>query len=353
MPLPAPPDLLRALQSFIKSIEATGNAAPWLFVLIFVAASVLMIWRLEAMSASGFEGTVLGTLVMPYCSGVGNLIFAFMLGIDGGPGTEVMTNSLTNNVTNMTLILGVPALIWGLRLKPEAVAKKKKGKDKGGKQDQVHEINRLSLLLTLSAVLFFAGATWALARDGKLDRNDGFVLVGLFAFWQCIHVFDVLKNNVRQNRSFSWSLPFNLVLLGVGAYAIYVSLDWLVPWISKRSSGLISKDFLGVLTGWLMVLPNAILAIYYGWRGQPETTYTSQVGDGHICIPLCIGIYALYRPLNVPAFFEPALLILLGATVVHLLFVMVLGRLPRLMGLALILAYGGFLYLIFYRNLLR
>ena len=32
----------------------------------------------------GFEGTVLGTLVMPYCSGMGNLIFAFILGQTGG-----------------------------------------------------------------------------------------------------------------------------------------------------------------------------------------------------------------------------------------------------------------------------
>jgi cation:H+ antiporter len=334
------------LQTFIKSIESTGAAAPWLFVLIFMAASVLMIWRLEAMSEGGFEGTVLGTLVMPYCSGVGNLIFAFMLGINGGPGAEVMTNSLVNNVTNMTLILGVPALIWGLRLKPEAAAKKKKGKEngKGGKQEQVHQINRLSLLLTLSAVMFFAGATWALAGDHKLDRNDGMVLVGLFVFWQCFHVFEVLKSNVRQNRSFTWSLPINLALLGVGAYAIYISLDWLVPWITRKSSGFVSAKYLGWLTGWLMVLPNAILAIYYGWRGQPEVTYSSQVGDGHICIPLCVGIYALYRPLTVPAFFETALLILLAATAVHFLFVAVLGRLPRFMGLVMILGYGWFLY---------
>jgi len=42
-----------------------------------------MIWRLEAMNASGVEGTVLGTLVMPYCSGLGNLVFAFLLGAKG------------------------------------------------------------------------------------------------------------------------------------------------------------------------------------------------------------------------------------------------------------------------------
>jgi hypothetical protein len=38
------------------------------------------------------------------------------------------------------------------------------------------------------------------------------------------------------------------------------------------------------------------------------------------------------------------MLILLGATLVHFLFVVVFGRLPRIAGLALILAYGYFLW---------
>lgn len=299
-----------------------------------------MIWRLEVMNESGFEGTVLGTLVMPYCSGIGNLVFAFLLGRSGGPGAEVMTNALVNNVTNMTLILGLPTVLWGLRLMPDAAPKKKKAKEAG----KTHQLNRLALLLTLTAVLFFTGVVWALGRDGKLDRNDGLVLVGLFLFWQCFHVFDVLKSNVRQNKSFDWMLPVNLALLGVGAFAVYVSLEWLVPWLLEKNKGFISAKYLGWLSGWLMVLPNAMLALYYGWRGRPEVTYSSQVGDGHICIPLCVGIYALYAPLNVPAFFESAVVILLAATGVHVLFVVLLGRLPRLVGLGLIAGYGWFLY---------
>jgi len=43
---------------------------------------------------------------------MGNLIFAFILGRNGGSGADVMTNSLVNNVTNMTLVLGLPAILW-------------------------------------------------------------------------------------------------------------------------------------------------------------------------------------------------------------------------------------------------
>jgi cation:H+ antiporter len=330
-------------------IEVHSVYPPGMFLALFIVASFLMIWRLEVMSGRGFEGTVLGTLVMPYCSGLGNLIFAVILGRNGGSGADVMMNSLVNNVTNMTLVLGLPAVLWGIRVLPAgkaggrgsaSKASPKKNKESG----KTHELNRLSLLLTLTAVLFFTGVVWAMGRKGRLDFNDGLVLVGLFLFWQCFHIFEVLKSNVRQGKSLGWTLPLDLALLGVGAYGIYLSTDWLVNWISHIHTGFISVKYLGWLSGWLMVLPNALLAFYYGWRGQPETVYASQVGDAHVSIPLCVGIYALYHTMVLTSFFHMGMFILLGATLVHFFCVALFGQLPRLVGYLLIAAYGVFLW---------
>jgi len=327
------------VQQFIASIEGTGHWAPWLFLLLFIVASFLMIWRLEAMSDDGFEGTVLGTLVMPYCSGIGNLVFAFLLGMDRGPGSAVVENCFVNNVTNMTLLIGLPSLIWSMSVAGGGGEGGKKGSGRSGVK-RAAQLNRLSLLLTLVAVLFFTGATWALARDGKLDFGDGLVLVGLFLFWQSFHVFDVLKTNVRQGRAFSWMLPVNLVLLLLGALLIYLSTDWLVGWSGENE--FVSRR-LGWLSGWLMVLPNALLAFYYGWRGKPEVIYSSQVGDGHICIPLCLGIYALFNTLTVPALLETGVVILGAATLLHITCVLVFGALPRMVGVLLVVGYLIFL----------
>jgi cation:H+ antiporter len=322
----------------ISNIESAGLATPWFFLGLFLAASLLMIWRLEAMSGNGFEGTVLGTLIMPYCSGIGNLIFAVLLGTRGGAGVEVMTNCLVNNVTNLTLLIGLPAVLWGLTVVPE----KKSGKKKAG--NPAPQLNRLSLLLTMAAVIFFTSVTWALARDGKINFSDGLVLVGLFLFWQCIHVFEVMKNNIRQNKSLSPMIMFDLLLLGIGAFGVYISIDWLVEWLSTIKTGFISGKQIGWLSGWLMVMPNALLALYYGWKRRAEVIYSSQIGDGHICIPLCIGLFALFRPISIPEFFDTSALILVGSTMVHFIFVGLFGRLPRFMGFALIGAYGVFLY---------
>jgi cation:H+ antiporter len=331
------------LNSFVTWIEHQGAWAPALFVALFIGTSLLMIWALEAMNAGGLEGTVIGTLITPYCTGIGNLLVAFIVGRDGGPGGEVMTNSLVNNVTNMTLLIGLPAIFWSMNVMPQNAAAKGK-KKKRGNQNRVHEINRLSLLLTLSAVLFFTGAVWALARDGSLNFNDGLVLVGLFLFWQLFHVYDVLKSNVQKNKSLEWILLLYLGLLAAAAYAQYLSIDWLDQWLRHRNSGFFSAKNIGWLSGWLCALPNGLLAIYYGWRGNPEIVYTSQVGDGHICIPLCVGIFAMFHTFTVPAVFQNGMYVLLGATLVHMFCVLVFGQLPRLVGIILVAAYGIFLY---------
>src|SRR5205823_7607580 len=117
-----------------------------------------------------------GTLVMPYCSGIGNLIFAFLIGTKGASGSEVLTNSLVNNVTNLTLVLGLPAVIWNMNLFPQSKSKKKK-RNKEDNQKQEREVNRLSLLLTLTAALFFTGATWVVGKDGKIDAVEGVTLI--------------------------------------------------------------------------------------------------------------------------------------------------------------------------------
>ncbi len=328
---------------FPDFIDSLGLANPWTYLVLFLAASLLMMWRLEAMLDHGLEGTALGTLVMPYCTGLGNLLFVYIVLARREPVGEVLTNCLVNNVTNLTLVLGLPALLWGLVVVP-GWSPARGGRASRGRLRVAQQINRLSLLLTLTAVVFFTGAVWVLGQNGRLDWVDGLLLVGLFLFWQCFQVFDVLKHNVRQKRSFALAFYLDVAVVLVCAYAVYVSLDWLVAWLSHQHAGFISARHLGWLSGWLMVVPNALPAFYWGWKRRADVVYSSQVGDGHICIPLAVGLCALVRPVPVPAFFESSLLLLLGAAALHIVFLLAFGGLPRWAGWLFAAAYGWFLY---------
>ena len=323
------------MQPLSDLINTMDIAHPVTFTVTFLLASWLMIWRLEAILNHGLEGTALGTLIVPYCSGLGNLVFVFILWRSDGPPVEIMVNSLVNNVTNLTLLLALPALIWPLHV---VVGKGSRTKL------QEQRLSRLALMLTLTAVLFFTGLTWALGRDGVLDRGDGLALIGLFFFWQSFQVFDVLKNNLRHNNRFGWGFYFDLLLIGAGGWVIYESLDALVAQLSAADSGFFRAEHLGWITGWLLVLPNALLAFYYAWKKRADIVYSSQIGDGHICIPLCLGLFAVLRPVPVPDFFTTALYLLGGAVIAHGICLLTVGRLPRWVAGVLIAAYVGFVY---------
>jgi cation:H+ antiporter len=314
-------------------------ANPLALVAIFVMSSLLMIWRLQAMENKGFEGTVLGTLIMPYCSGFANLIFAYVMSRSGGNGRAVIENCIVNNVTNLTLILGLAAILCS----PAAASRTTSGRATKRQSDDFR-LNRLDLLFTLIAVFLFTGTLWALAKNGVLDFYDGLVLVGLFLFWQVLHVFEILKNNVRKNRTFHWSIAIDVLLIVASAYGIYLSVDHLVTWVSNSENRFLGTANLGWLSGALMVLPNAFLALYYARIGRQDIVVSSQVGDGHICIPMCVGLYALFDPIVVPEFFETSIIILLGAGAVHFLSIALLGRLPRAMGWFLLGGYAFFLF---------
>jgi cation:H+ antiporter len=326
------PDVMEIVHEVITSL---GSWAPYVCIALFLLASLLVVWRLEVLSGQGVEGTVLGTIFMPFCSGMGNIVFAVVLALNRGDGEDVLVNCLFNNVTNLTLLIGLPVLIWSMasipRRKSQAAVRE-------------HKMGRLSLALNLVAVFFFSLFAWLLATDGKLSRMDGAALLALFVFWQCFHLYDVKKTNLLKKKRYPGTLPVEVVLLLLGAFVIYVSTDWLVQWFQSLDSRSVPPRLLGWASGVLMVLPNALLAFYYGFRNRMDVVYTSQSGDAHICIPLCIGIFAAFRAIPAGPFLDKALLILMGLSLVHLLFVVVLGRLPRLVAVLFLVAFALFLW---------
>jgi cation:H+ antiporter len=338
-------------------INQLGAFAPLMALVFFFLASSLMIWRLGILENKGMEGTVLGTLVMPYCSGLSNIIFALLLGLKHGEGKLVWENCIVNNATNLTLLIGIPALISALVIIPSKNNKKAKGsKDskkkskskgndkKGGAVGEHFRINRLSLLLTLMAVIFFTGALWALSFDKVIDQSDAWVLIGLFVFWQIFQVFDIVKYNISKKHNLNLFIFVDILMILLAGYVMFESIDWLLGWVMSLGDGFFGNGGLGWLSGWLMVVPNAMMSLYYTFKKRPEIAYSSQIGDGHICIPLCIGIFALFENIRVPDFFEYGLLLIGGAAVVHLVFMMLFGRLPRVIGGLLVVSYGWFVY---------
>jgi cation:H+ antiporter len=291
------------------------------------------------MSQRGVEGTVLGTVFMPLFSGLGNLMLVFVVLRRFGPAEEVAVNCVVNNLTNLTLLIALPALIWGLDMRFFM-----HNHNSLEESMEVSSLRRLSLKLTTLAMIFFTGAVYTLGRDGVLDQNDGIVLVGLFFFWQAFHVYEVKKEAVRGAQPWGPGIILDLILIAIGSLATLVSVDGIVASIMTAEIPMVGGETLGLLTGWLMVLPNAILAFYYAKRRKPEVVYSSQIGDGHICIPLCLGLFALNRDLPITGEVSEGLILILAGAAVHLYCLLVHHRLPAIVATALLAGYGYFVY---------
>lgn len=315
------------IHSFISMF---GVLAPFLCLVLFCASNLLVVWRLEELSKQGVEGTVLGTIFMPFCSGMGNIVFAVVLARQAGRGEDVLINCLFNNITNLTLLIGLPALLWSM----DGVSRKR-----GQKESREFSVGRLSLSLNLVAAFFFALFLRAMAADFIISQADGLMLIALFIFWQCFHIYDVKKTNLLQKKKYPKTLGVDVVLLLVGALAIFISTDWLVQWFGRLDSKLLPPSMLGWASGVLMVLPNALLAFYYGSRNRMDVVYTSQAGDAHICIPFCVGLFAVFHPIVGGVFLQQALFILMGLCALHLIFIIIFGRLPRWFAAIFVIAF--------------
>ena len=326
-------DAVRTHPILVHTLAWMTTPGIWQLLLCFFASSLLMIFRLNAVEKNGFEGTLIGTLVMPYFSGFPNLCFAWILIRKNGSGSLVLENCLVNNITNLTLVLGIPAIVWGINLY------RVKHQEKTDTR-----INHLSLLLSILALIFFSLAVFLVARDGRITAFDGMLLVGIFLFWQLYHVFDVLKNNTRLNRRIKKRVLIDFAIIALCAWGVFASVDHLITWIQTHGKGFFSSANLGFLSGILMVIPNALLAIYYAAANRSEIAYSSQIGDCHICIPLCLGLFAIFSPISVSPEFFTALFVLIAAASGHLILTLVSGRLPRFAGLAFTGLYVFFLY---------
>lgn len=319
--------------SFYPVLHLLFTPGWWQLLLCFLTCSALMIFSLNAVEKNGFEGTLVGTLVMPYFSGFPNFCFAWILARSGSGGTLVLENCLVNNVSNLTLVTALPAILWGLCLSNgrETLSRDMK-------------ISLLSILLSILALGLFSLALFFVSMDGQIGSTDGILLLGFFLFWQLFHVFEVLKNNTRKQRQIKKRIVMDLILIGLCAWGIFSSIDSLIHWVSLHGKGFFSKSNLGLLSGLLMVVPNAFLALYYSAVNRSDIAYSSQIGDCHICIPLCIGIFAIFSPIRVPSTFETAIFIIIGASAGHFFFIALTKRLPRFAGVILIFLYAVFLY---------
>lgn len=290
---------------------------------------------LAALGGSGFLKGMLGaaallrlpnmlvaTTLAAFATSSPEMAVSSMAALSGKPGIG-LGDALGSNVVNVGLILGIALLFSPLKAR-------------------FGESKRDFLLALAVPVL-----TLLLAIDGTLSRQDGILLLALFATWMTLvtrqaiaHRRDTPVNSEQEiGAARAWLLLlaglFSLILAGrlfvSGASGIATSLG-LHPYI-------IGATLVAVGTS----LPELVTVLLSRFRGHDDVGLGTLLGSNLFNGLAVVGVAVTIHPIRAPLS-EVGVAVVFGVLTV-LLVVSRSGTIPRIRGLLLIAAYGIFIFM--------
>ncbi|WP_339720046.1 calcium/sodium antiporter [uncultured Paraglaciecola sp.] len=304
----------------------------------------ILIWSAErfihgaAFTANyyGISPLFVGMFIIGFGTSAPEIIVSIFAALQGSGGLA-LGNAFGSNITNITLVVGVTALLSPIMVKSDIVRKE------------------LPILL---GVTFFV--VWQLL-DLELSHDDAFALLGIFVLliswssWQALKLpKDQLGEEVANELTSSHSeLKPHLIWLVVGLVILIVSskiLVWGAVEVAQYfnvSDVIIGLTIVGIGTS----LPELMSSIIAVRKNEHELAIGNVVGSNLFNSLAVIGIAGIIQPVQLDAtFLYRDALIMLAVTIALLIFCLGIkgpGKISRFEGLALVLCFLGYnLYLV-------
>ena len=276
----------------------------------------------------GISPLFIGMFIIGFGTSAPEIIVSVFAAMQGNGGLA-LGNAIGSNITNITLVVGITAVLSPIVVKSDIVRKE------------------LPILL---AVTFFA--VWQLF-DLELSHDDAFALLGIFivliswSVWQTLKTPDdeLGKNTAGEEANTPAQLKPHLFWLFVGLIALIVSSRVLV-WGSVEvaqyfqvSDVIIGLTIIGIGTS----LPELIASIIAVRKNEHELAIGNIVGSNLFNTLAVVGIAGIIQPVQLTAeFLYRDGLLMLGVTVALLVFCLGIrgpGKVTRLEGAALVLCF--------------
>lgn len=288
----------------------------------------------------GMPALLIGIVVIGFGTSAPEMIVSASSALNGSPGIA-LGNAYGSNITNIALILGLTALIKPLLVSSEVLKK---------------ELPILMAVTLLSAYLVY---------DANVTRTDAIILLAVFAVYMAWTIFSAMKSkndalsadvNAELESQTQMSLGKSILWLMIGLALLVISSQFLV-WGAVEVA-----KFFGVsdlVIGLTIVavgtsLPELASSIAAARKGEVDLALGNIIGSNLFNTLTVVGIAGAIEPMQVaPEVFSRDMVIMSGLTL--LLFVMGInlfrraegGRINRLEGLLLFLAYVGYNFYLF------
>jgi len=245
-------------------------------LIIFKAAEIIVGQAQKLIENKNFPLPVVGILLLPIITGLPNL-FVAISSILHGVTEFVYLNNIGNTIGNLTLVIGITALL--------------------GKKFTIRKIalvKRDALFLTVSTLI-----TIFLMADGELSSLDGLALVLVFSFY----VFNLNREETKvfqakkiQTVKVLFFIVFSLALMFIGTELLVSGAKEIIEMTS------LSTTFVGVVIISLATLiPEASIMILAARKGKIGLAFSNLVGDSLVSIPLIVGLIAIFFPMTIDA----------------------------------------------------
>ncbi|MBR2574454.1 MAG: calcium/sodium antiporter [Loktanella sp.] len=269
----------------------------------------------------GVAPMIVGAVVVGFGTSTPELLVSLQAALGGQPGIAI-GNVVGSNIANILLVLGMAAIIGPLVL--------------------TFAEFRKDLLWMAGAVLILPYAFWS----GEVSLVEGLVLMGALAVYLVIS----LKGSRGEVEDIDapanlWA-SIGLTLLGLAA--VVIGAHYLV-----QSASIIARDF-GIseaMIGLSIVavgtsLPELATTVMATIRGERDIALGNIVGSNIFNILAILGITAVVTPIPVDArFLSVDTPVVIGVTLALLALVYCVGRMNRLVGGGMLVAYVAYIAL--------
>lgn len=301
--------------------------------LLIISADKFIEGAAATAKRAGVPPLLIGMVVIGFGSSAPEVVVSGLAALDGNPGLA-LGNAFGSNITNISLILGVTALISPIAVKSSVLRR---------------ELPMLTLVTAITALVLFS--------DGTLDRSDGFWLIGVFVILMAWSVFTGMRrsdDSFAQEVESSLATPISrrraLVYLVGGLTMLIISSRILVWGGVKVAEALGVSDLIIGLTVVAVgtSLPELASSIIAVRKGEHDLVIGNVIGSNMFNTSIVLGIAGAIAPIQLQAEVLtrdfPVMTIL-----TLLLFVMGYGfrgpgtgRINRLEGAMLLICYAGY-----------
>ncbi len=302
-------------------------------ILLLIAGDLLVRGAIALATRLGIPPLVIGLTIVSFGTSAPELIISLDAAFQGAAGISI-GNVVGSNITNVLLVLGMPALI---------------------RTTQCSETGtRSSTVFMMAVSIIFAALCW----QGVLDLTAGIILLALLAFFLSWTVWtsrkqkgeacDLMDDEMLEEAPQRMWVAVAFTLAGIiglplgGHLTINGATEIARFWgVSEATIGL-TVVALGTS------LPELVTTMVAAIRNQSAVAIGNVVGSNIFNILAIMGLTATIIPIPVPQqVIDFDLWVMLASSALMLPVALYCMRLTKLRGLAMLFAYGAYITLVF------